>query len=106
MRNKLTLALCGLFLALGIAETVRSLRADGVSWYVLFWAGSLLGGAALVLAGRALLRSSPRTAVALVVVGSLAGANATVWTVAVPALAVAVIVLTVRDADEARVSQA
>lgn len=98
-RNVLTLVLCGLFLALGIGETVRSLSADGASWYVAYWAGSLIGGAVLVLAGRALLRSRPKLAIGLVVVGCLAGANATVWTLAVPVLAVAVIALTVRDAD-------
>ncbi len=105
MRNVLTLVLVVCFVGMGVAESVRALTGDGSPWWVLFWGGSLIGGAALVLVGRSLLARSPRLAVTLVAVGCLAGANATVWTLVLPCLAVAVLVLTVRDREPALAGQ-
>jgi hypothetical protein len=83
-----------LLVALGIAETVRVLRSgDGG---LAYWFGTLVGGGALILGGVALTDRKPTTARALVVVGSLAGMLPTMWTLVVPALLAALIVLRLR----------
>ena len=93
----LTLGLAGLYLAAGIARTVRVLRSgDNGLW---FWSGTLLGGGVLLLAGLALTGRQPRVGRALVCVGSLLGILATSWTswtIVLPLLALPVVVLTVQ----------
>jgi hypothetical protein len=93
--RRATLVLGAVFLAFGVAESVThwhdTLAARG------FWAGSLLGGAVLVLGGALTWARHPRTSAALVVVGTLAGLLATAWTIAIPLLGITVIALAVRD---------
>jgi hypothetical protein len=83
-----------LLVAMGIAETVRVVRSgDGG---LAFWFGTLVGGGALILGGVAMTDRRPTAARALVVVGALAGMLPTMWTLVVPALLVALIVLRLR----------
>ena len=97
LARRAALALAGAYAALGVAETVRlTVTGDGG---VLFWSGSLLGGAALLLLGALRRSASPdRRRVAAVVVGAVLGLPATAWTLVVPLLAVAVVLLTLRSA--------
>ena len=89
----LTLGLGSLYLAAGVAETVRVVRSgDGGLW---FWSGTLLGGGALVLLGLTTFPRGSHMGSALICVGSVLGILATAWTVVVPILALAVVVLTV-----------
>lgn len=90
----LTLGLALLYLAAGIAESVRAVTTgDGGLW---FWFGTLVGGGVLMLAGLAVpARRHPNVGRTLICVGSMMGVLATAWTVVVPLLAVTVVVLTV-----------
>jgi hypothetical protein len=89
----LTLGLGSLYLAAGVVEAVKYVRSDeGDMW---FRSGTLLGGGALVLVGLASVRRRPHTGSAVICIGSLLGILATAWTVVVPILALAVVVLTV-----------
>lgn len=79
------------FIALGIAETARLLATgDGG---LVFWFGTLCGGGTLVLVGTLRLRSRPGLALALTVVGAMAGSIATIWTLILPIVAVTVVFL-------------
>jgi uncharacterized membrane protein HdeD (DUF308 family) len=97
--RRLTLTLGVLLLAFGVLE-VFTHRNDTVP-ALLFWGLSLLGGGALVLTGARIWPRRTGPALALVVVGSLGGILATAWTLLVPVLALAVIVLAIRDASRA-----
>jgi hypothetical protein len=106
LTNFLTLFLGTLYIVAGIAETTRAIvTGDGG---VLFWFGSLVGGGVLILVGTLAFRHRPRLSGSLVTVGSLAGVLATMWTLVIPLLAVAVIVLvmlrTSEDVDRVRTS--
>lgn len=91
----LTLALGVLYIAAGIAETVRALRSgDGGLW---FWCGTLVGGGSLVLGGLVTARRHPRVGGALICIGCLLGIVATSWTIVVPLFALWVVVLNVRE---------
>ena len=80
-----------LLIVLGVAETVRVLRSgDGG---LAFWFGTLVGGGTLILGGVALTDRKPRVARALLVAGALAGMLPTMWTLVVPALLAALIVV-------------
>lgn len=94
-RRKLTdvlaVTLGVLYVAAGVAETTRAVvSGDGG---IAFWFGALVGGGALVLLGTFAFHGRPRLRGWLVVVGSLAGVLATMWTLVVPVLALAVVVL-------------
>ena len=87
----LTLGLGLLYVVAGVAESVRAVTSgDGGLW---FWFGTLVGGGALVLAGMAASSRHPNVGRTLVCVGSMMGVVATTWTLVVPLLAVAVVVL-------------
>ncbi len=91
----LTLGLGVLYLAAGTAETVRAVTSDdGGLW---FWFGTLVGGGALVLAGLATPARHPNIRRSLICVGSVVGVLATAWTVVIPLVAVAVVVLTLHE---------
>ena len=88
-----------LYVAAGVAETVRAVRSgDGG---VPFWFGSLVGGGTLVLLGTFLHARGAGVGVPLLVVGCLAGVLATAWTLVVPVLALVLVVLVVRDDQDA-----
>lgn len=77
--------------------------ADQIVWVVLGVAGG-----ALVLAGWRLLDRSPKLAATLICVGAVVGALPIFWTVVAPALALALVVLSVvyaRRADLSRTPQ-
>ena len=102
--NALALSLAVLFILAGAAETVRAIRSgDGGLW---FWFGFLVGGGAAILVGRRSIERRPRLSLALVVLGSLAGALATAWTLLVPVAAVVLISLTLRDLSRPQPSAA
>jgi hypothetical protein len=95
LTRRLTLALGVLYIAAGIAETVRVLRSgDGGLW---FWCGTLIGGGSLVLGGLVTARRHPRVGGALICIGCLLGIVATTWTIVVPLFALWVVVLNVRE---------
>ena len=82
----------GIYLALGGAEFVTHLDDPGS---LAFWLPSLWGGGLLVLYGvfgRALV------SVKLVTAGALLGMVASAWTLIVPILAIALVVLTFNSA--------
>lgn len=79
------------FIALGLAETVRLLSTgDGG---LVFWFGTLCGGGTMMLVANLRLRTRPRLALVLTIVGAAAGSVATAWTLILPVLAMAVIAL-------------
>ena len=97
LTDVLVLLLGGLYLAAGVAETIRVVRSgDGG---LAFWFGTLVGGGSMVLLGQALRRQAQLSAW-LICVGSAAGVLATFWTLLVPVLAVVVIVLVIQRAAE------
>ena len=80
-----------LLVAFGVAETVRVLTSgDGG---LAFWFGSLVGGGACVLAGTLLAQRHRRPSLWLTVVGCVAGALATAWTLVVPFLLLTLVAL-------------
>jgi hypothetical protein len=90
-----------LYVAAGIAETVRAVRSgDGG---IAFWFGSLVGGGLLILVGEA-LRWRPGLSTTLIGVGCLAGALGTMWTLVVPVVAVVVFVLVVARMEDDKAS--
>ena len=89
------MALAVVYLAAGIAATVRALRSgDGDLW---FWCGTLAGGGSLVLGGLVTARRHPRVGGALICVGCLLGIVATSRTIVIPLFALWVVVLNVRE---------
>ncbi|MDT0213402.1 hypothetical protein Q9R29_05850 [Rothia sp. ARF10] len=81
-----------LYVLAGIAETIRAVRSgDGG---IPFWFGTLVGGGTLVLAGLLQGRRHERRGRTLVVGGALLGMPGTLWSIVVPLLAVAVVILT------------
>jgi len=93
--RRLGIVLGTLFWTVGVAETLSHL--DG-GWP--FWAGSLVGGGTLVLAGALHRWPSPLIPLALVSAGAMLGANATTWTGVLPAFAMLVVLLFVLDAGD------
>jgi hypothetical protein len=67
--------------------------ADQALWLIL-----LAGGGVLLLAGLWLFQSSPWTGAALISLGAVAGSLVLFWTLAVPIVAIALVVLSVRNA--------
>jgi hypothetical protein len=99
LRFWLTLGLGLLYVAAGIAESVRAVTSgDGGLW---FWFGSLVGGGALVLSGMAVSPRHPNVGRTLICVGSMMGVLATGWTLVVPLIAVAVVVLNLQKPTSA-----
>ena len=83
----------GVYLALGAAEFASHLDDPGS---LVFWLPSLWGGGALVLYGvfgRAVVSAK------LVTAGALIGMVATAWTLIVPILAIALVVVTFNGAQ-------
>ena len=99
LRFWLTLGLGLLYVAAGVAESVRAVTSgDGGLW---FWLGSLVGGGALVLSGMAVSSRHPNVGRTLICVGSMMGVLATGWTLVVPLIAVAVVVLNLQKPTSA-----
>ena len=87
-----------LYVVAGIAETVRLvLTGDGG---FAFWFGTLVGGGMLILVGEALHPRYAGLAAWLIGGGCMAGVIGTWWTLVVPVLAVAVLVLALARLDD------
>lgn len=90
------------FIVFGIIEVgVRVVSPDPIEVDALaFWFLSLCGGGALVLVGSFLVTRPVWVSFALVAIGCLAGSVATMWTLLLPVLALAVLVLAVPRGGE------
>ena len=89
----------GLLVAAGIAETVRLVRSgDGG---LAFWFGTLVGGGILVLTGTLLLPRKPIPGCVLTTIGCVAGVVATMWTLVVPVMLVALVIASAKQAEAA-----
>jgi hypothetical protein len=87
----LVLVLGMLYVAGGIAETIRVLSSgDGG---LAFWFGTLVGGGTLILLGELVFRERPRLSFGLIALGCVAGLPPTLWTILVPLFALTVLVL-------------
>jgi len=85
-----------LLVAAGIAETVRVVRSgDGG---LAFWFGTLVGGGILVLTGTLLLPRRPVPGCVLTSIGCLAGVVPTLWTLIVPMMLLALMIVSARQA--------
>lgn len=87
------------FLILGVVEvSVRILSDEPIdAGAIAFWFLSLCGGGALILTGRFLVTRPSGVSIVMVTVGCVAGTLATMWTLVLPALAIALLVLNVLD---------
>jgi hypothetical protein len=83
----------GVYLTLGAFEFVTHLDDPGS---LAFWLPSLWGGGALVLYG---VFGRPSVSAKLVTAGALLGMIATAWTLILPVLAIALVVLTFNSAQ-------
>jgi len=81
------------FILLGIAEVIRVVGWGGGG--LAFWFLSLCGGGALILVGTFVTTRRRWLSLTLVTIGCLAAANAAIWTVILPILALVLLVLTV-----------
>lgn len=95
LARRAALALGFVYLTFGVLE-VWTHRDDTVG-ALLFWGISLLGGGAAVLTGAQVWSARPAWGTVLVIAGSVLGLLATAWTMLIPLLAVAVVVLVVRE---------
>jgi hypothetical protein len=85
-----------LLIADGVAETVRLTRSgDGG---LAFWFGTLVGGGSLILVGSVLRTRFARVGPVLVLTGCVVAIVPTMWTIVVPLLLLALLVLTAREA--------
>jgi hypothetical protein len=92
----LTIGFGVLYLLGGIAEAIQAVHTgDGGLW---FWFGTLFGGGTAVICGVLIRDRHPNVALGLICVGCLLGVLATVWTIVVPALAMVVVFLNLREA--------
>ncbi len=89
------------FILFGLIETGVAINARSSIGF--FWFPALCGGGALILLGMFKIRQPVPLSAALVVIGCLLGALATMWTVLIPVLAVTLIVLVLRNPREAGV---
>lgn len=86
----------GGFLILGVAELVARLDEP---LPLFFWLPTLWGGGALVLVGVFGVTARPWLSVALVLLGVFLGLVASVWTVVMPVLGLALVILTIVKAN-------
>ena len=94
LARRLTLVLAVIYAVMATLEVVLRLE-DPDFGAMAFLAGTLSAGAALILLG--LFGPVPqRFQVPVIMLGIVTGLIATVWTVVVPILAIAVVVLTLR----------
>jgi hypothetical protein len=91
MTHVLVLLLGTLYVAVGVAESIRVLSSgDGG---LAFWFGTLVGGGALILLGELAFRERPRLSFGLIAAGCIAGLLPTLWTILVPLFTLTVLVL-------------
>lgn len=95
----LGIALGGLLVVAGIAETVRLTRSGDGGF--AFWFGTLVGGGLLVLAGTLIRPRRPVPGFVITTIGCVAGIVPTAWTVLVPVLLIVLIVATANQTADA-----
>ena len=79
------------FIVMGLIES--AIAIDGNDSIVFFWFPALVGGGLFVLLGVFKVLHPAWLSVGLVTIGAVAGAMAMAWTLIVPLLAIALIVL-------------
>jgi len=85
-----------LLVAAGVAEAVRVVRSgDGG---LAFWFGTLVGGGILVLTGTLLLPRRPVPGCVLTSIGCLAGVVPTLWTLIMPMMLLALMIVSAKQA--------
>jgi hypothetical protein len=87
------------FILFGIAEVIRVVGWGGGG--LAFWFLSLCGGGALILIGTFVITQRPWLSLTLVAIGCLASTIATMWTLILPILAIALLVLTLLRSKDA-----
>lgn len=90
----------GVYLVFGVAELVTHLDEPRSLW---FWVPALFGGAALVWLGVFRLTGNPASFL-LVLAGVVIASLATVWTIVIPVVAIALVVLVARRPPAAAAS--
>ena len=101
--RRLGIGLGLLLVAAGTAETIRVIvSGDGG---LVFWFGTLVGGGVLVLSGTLLQPSRTWPGFSLLAAGCALGLLPTIWTLVVPILLLMLVVLSLRDAQEATAAQ-
>lgn len=93
--RRLSLALVAVYAALGTLEVVLKVADDSAVATVVFFGGTLLGGAALILGGL-FAHVSGTTRRVLVMLGAVTGLLASAWTLVIPVLAIVVIAVNAR----------
>ena len=83
------------FVLLGVVETVRDVTG-GHGGYV-FWFTSLCGGGAAILVGVLKLTRRPAISAAAVIIGAMAGALATAWSLVGPLASIILVTLLISD---------
>ncbi len=83
------------FVLLGVVETVRDITG-GNGGYV-FWFTSLCGGGAAILVGVLKLTRRPAISAAAVIIGAMAGALATAWSLVGPLASIILVTLVIAD---------
>jgi hypothetical protein len=89
--RRLSVGLAAAYAALGTLEVIMKVAGDAAAATLLFFGGTLLGGAGLIAFGL-FARVSGTTRRVCVMVGAAAGILASAWTLLVPLLAISVIV--------------
>jgi len=98
MATQVLAAILGVgYIAAGVVGAALEVT-DGDRSDLAFWLALLVGGGALVLIGSFVLGSRPVLSAVLTSVGALAGAVAVFWSVIVPVLALALVVLSIARA--------
>lgn len=87
------------FVVAGVLGLVLPRNTEGMSISEeVMWFAMLVGGGVLVLAGLRLFLRSPWVAAVLVSVGAVAGSLPLFWTVVLPLMAIALVVLSIVNA--------
>ena len=89
--RRLSLGLAAAYAALGTLEFILKVADDAAAATILFFGGTLLGGAGLIVCGL-FAQVSSTTCRVCVMLGAAAGLLASAWTLLVPVLAISVIV--------------
>lgn len=90
--RRLNLGLAAIYAALGTLEVILKIADDAAAATILFFGGTLLGGAGLIIWGL-FAHVSSTTRRVCVMLGAAIGVLASAWTLLVPVLALSVIFL-------------
>ena len=93
--RRVAMVLGVVFVLLGVVETVRDITG-GEGGYV-FWFTALCGGGAAILVGVLKLTGRPAISGAAVIIGAMAGALATAWSLVGPLASIILVALVISD---------